>query len=783
MRWRWVLTWLVCAVVTIGLVALWARAVPEDAASASSVVAAVVGLFGVMAMWAWRRNPRHGAASTPVQVTDAARILARLVRRQWRNEAALRQLFDPAPLPVVWEDCPLRRVTDHRQLIGDPVTCRADQADELAATFRGLPRRRLVVLGPAGSGKTTFAVLLTLALLRDREADEPVPVLLSLASFDPSHETVETWLRRRILADYPQVADTDTFGPSAVVDLLADGLVLPVLDALDECPETGRAAVLRALNDTLDPHTPLVLTCRTDDYAAAVADADVLVGAAVVSPAPVRPDDAIALLRLATPPGPRQEPWDALVEHLAREPEGAAAKALASPLTVALARAVYADAPGDPAELGDPRRFPTAEAVEHHLLDALVPTLFARAHRTGPAGWHRWDPHRARRYLTFLARGLEARGTYELAWWQLYHWVPALARPWRRAAVWGGVTAVAMPLWLGSFYVLLLTAADAQWAPAEALMWLPTTVVSVVCMQCVASWIAERPSGAIPPTTALVLIGLGGGLAASSPFFFVELSRGSGAWNALGTAATFAGLYGFPALMALLSSGLPQPPGQPQRGALALRHWRQRLPAAAVTVLAVTLFGGVTLAALAGGSFFESDSVTAWVHGMAFGAGTGAAQAVLGWVRSTTSPGEFTTPKTSLRADRLIAVVNGVTGVVLTGVPIVALNSGTGVQPYLIWQLLIGVAALGLTGGALTLSAYAWPYYCAARTVFAVRGRLPWRLQTFLADAHRLGVLRQVGPVYQFRHARLQHRLAGVRVPAARTAPGRADAPARGRAS
>jgi hypothetical protein len=35
----------------------------------------------------------------------------------------------------------------------------------------------------------------------------------------------------------------------------------------------------------------------------------------------------------------------------------------------------------------------------------------------------------------------------------------------------------------------------------------------------------------------------------------------------------------------------------------------------------------------------------------------------------------------------------------------------------------------------------------------------PW-LMRFLDDAHRLGVLRRVGPVYQFRHARMQDHFA-----------------------
>lgn len=50
---------------------------------------------------------------------------------------------------------------------------------------------------------------------------------------------------------------------------------------------------------------------------------------------------------------------------------------------------------------------------------------------------------------------------------------------------------------------------------------------------------------------------------------------------------------------------------------------------------------------------------------------------------------------------------------------------------------------------------------------FALRGQLPWRLMQFLDDAHRRGVLRQAGAVYQFRHTHLQDRLADPAPPAA----------------
>jgi hypothetical protein len=54
----------------------------------------------------------------------------------------------------------------------------------------------------------------------------------------------------------------------------------------------------------------------------------------------------------------------------------------------------------------------------------------------------------------------------------------------------------------------------------------------------------------------------------------------------------------------------------------------------------------------------------------------------------------------------------------------------------------------------------AWPSYMLARGLLAWRHLLPWRLMSFLADAHRRGVLRQAGAIYQFRHIKLQHRLA-----------------------
>ncbi|MCI3273829.1 hypothetical protein [Streptomyces cylindrosporus] len=55
----------------------------------------------------------------------------------------------------------------------------------------------------------------------------------------------------------------------------------------------------------------------------------------------------------------------------------------------------------------------------------------------------------------------------------------------------------------------------------------------------------------------------------------------------------------------------------------------------------------------------------------------------------------------------------------------------------------------------------AWPRFVLARWWLAARGRLPWRLLSFLADARQREILRQSGGTYPFRHIRLQEALAG----------------------
>lgn len=76
--------------------------------------------------------------------------------------------------------------------------------------------------------------------------------------------------------------------------------------------------------------------------------------------------------------------------------------------------------------------------------------------------------------------------------------------------------------------------------------------------------------------------------------------------------------------------------------------------------------------------------------------------------------------------------------------------------------LIAGRAAALAYGLAAAYSAglWTWTRYRLIHMSLAAQGRLPWRLWTFLDDAHRREVLRQAGTAWQFRHAVLQDHLA-----------------------
>ena len=625
--------------------------------------------------------------------------LAEAVTWQWRAEAELRSLHRPQPIMLRWSAAARP---------GKPVL-RGD-LDDIAETFEALPVRQLVVLGEPGSGKSVLALMLTLELLRTRTPDAPVPVLLSLASWDPQREHLDRWLAGRLAENHPALLNTREYGADAPTRLVLGGHVVGVLDGLDEMPADLRAAALDALDQTMAVGRSLVLTCRSAEYEQVTRESGaVLRAATVVRLEPVARQEAITYLTA------RQgaDRWLPVADRLRRDPDAPLARVLRTPLMVDLARIGYGRH-ADPAEL---LAAEDAETLEGQLLDSFVPNAYAqvpqppgRNPKTSPSG--RYSAEQATRWLGFLARHLERTRSRDLAWWQLYRAVPTGTR--------AGLTGVLIALFfVGAGWVddgpALAAVYGLSFGGAGYLTHRFGRPPEPLRTELRFAGAARKFAGRFAIGAAVgVLLGLGWSLAAGLVVFL---------------ALVFGLVFAVHVWLAKpVDASRVSSPGT------ILRNERTGAIALSVSFLvSLGLFDGMAFAFTAqtrflpvlGGRFDLALAIAGGLAGASFG---------------------------FFMARGVAAVCYGLAGALAGGQVFPAATNA--VQP------VVAGVCFGLGIGMAVLVTRAWGTYFVHHAWLAATGRLPWRLMHFLDDAHRRGVLRQTGGVYQFRHARVQERLA-----------------------
>jgi hypothetical protein len=675
---------------------------------------------------------KRGLEAVALELDQLADLLAGAVRNQWTRAAADRGLLQSEPIPVRWRRTsrpvagPVSAAVGSQRfppLPGLPAVSqqrlRRGRISDLHALYGGLGSGRLVIAGAPGSGKSGAAVLLVLAALKHRERvsdaerlQVPVPVMFTLHGWDPHTQRVSDWLATRLQQTYSLFAGKG--GARKAAGLLADGKVAVILDGLDEIHEQLRPVALRALNQQADFR--LVILTRSIEMAAA-ARWGLLEGAAALELQDIDPVTAAGYLaRVQTHPAPPG--WRELTDWMRRVPDSPIAQALSSPLTLTLVRDTYRSG-DDIREFLDycnaADRLVSREDIVDHLLDRVLPAAYAKRPGDPPL---RYDLETAQHTLRCLAARMNQDATRDLLWWRIRDWAPAAPRIIATGLVFGLGIGIAAGLTIRPLFGV--AAGLASVLGFGLLIGLRDSSLSQMGPRLLRELF--RPSS-IPGGLA---VGLPAGLAAG-------LATGLMGRLAIGLASGIA--FGLAVGLAGWLSGLFSPHAVDKVAPYGPRtSWNSSQAAGLTAGLTAGLMSGLAFG-LAGG--LEGA--------LAVGLEAGLAAGLAVWRTAVLAVGLTIGLTAGLTIGLAVSLAVG-----LTGGHAIGLAAG----------LTVGLTAglvFGPAGGLMYTRTW------SARLAFAqlaARWRTPIRLMRFLEDARDRDVLRTVGPVYQFRHARLQDRLA-----------------------
>ncbi|GIH27471.1 hypothetical protein Aph01nite_57810 [Acrocarpospora phusangensis] len=700
----------VVAVLLFGLVVWFVNGTMEQNDQRASVIAMLVSVGALLlALY-----PILRAAPPGIEGVDSRLVadhLAAELLRQWEDEARSRDLIDSPVIRLTWAAASAT-LTDEPELPRRgtrPVRVRLDgglsaSPTELADRFLQLPGRRLVVLGEPGAGKSVLALLLTLGLLRRRASGAAVPVLFQAASWDPFRENFEDWIIRVLASDYYN--GQERFARALVVHRL----IIPILDGLDEIPDNRRAFAIGELNK-IAVTDPFIATSRVREYADVVTELGKLRSTPVVEIASVDLDDAIGYLTAL--PWPAGTDWGPVCDRMREDPDSPPARTFSTPLMISLAQDIYMKG-GDPGELLDSAKFPTRQSVEDALLDRAIPAAYRTAPGGTPAEPERWNGEDAERWLTFLATYLQGTHRRTLAWWRICGEIHRNTTDWIIVLTVGAVVTVA-------------SVSLARYFGQSATGFGDTLLADLMF------------------PGALVLLGVTYRWGAT---IFVEPYRLAGNHRALpalagrliGSYASFMCVGFVPLIVFHLVMN-----SEPDRDLL--------------------LFACVGSALLMTGAL---------------------ALAVGGWTTAAPPRVGHAGPSASLRDDLVSTLVSTVVAGLVAVVVVRAFAFVQLVMTDLIWGTFAGLTgrempeswflavdyetivsrpnSLLLIGTVLivflALVGRASPKFLTTLVILASRKSVPWSLMPFLEDARRRGLLRRNGGSYEFRHGKLQERLA-----------------------
>ncbi|WP_228991110.1 NACHT domain-containing protein [Streptomyces sp. DH8] len=274
--------------------------------------------------------------------------------------------------------------------------------DGLVVDYRAVRPRRLVITGEPGAGKSVLARAFVAEFNRSRAEAEPVPVLLPLGDWG-RQELFHDWVVRHLVRDY----GCTRAHAAQVMDL---GLVLPVLDGLDELDEPGVPLPESRAQQVLDALTghrsgfepaPVVLTCRTGLYDVLEASGRPMLDSARVEIDPVEAHEAGRFLAMRRGAVHREGDWRPVLDELRARPQGVLAQSLSTPWRLVAMATAYE-------QIEDPGGLLGA-ASEQEVTDRMFVRFIPASVRAADEE-ARYSPERVHVWLHQLARQLDTGG-------------------------------------------------------------------------------------------------------------------------------------------------------------------------------------------------------------------------------------------------------------------------------------------------------------------------------------------------------------------------------------
>lgn len=609
---------------------------------------------------------------------------------------------------------------------------------------------------------------------------------------------------------------------SRISILLDEQKIVPFLDGLDELPTLSQKAAINRLSEAFVSGTPkrplrLVMSSRTEDYQKTLGHGQNPVwGAAAIELHPLDRDKVSSYLAARGDDDPR---WAMVAEKLSQPDGSDLATALNSPLYASLASVIYnANRPTARDTLPDPGELcglPTVGSVRIHLLDEFIPSVYAEARAAQErkaadeaddededGGENETEERRqlsAERWLMFLADYMTNRRdklTTSLEWWDLKGLAPRWLVPGVVGTVCGIATAVAagtgthvgVGIGIGFGTGMLIAIAIGLLVFSVHKRWDASRLQRGRLSRKIYKdrYKKRRPGPGMTGGLFGAVIGALAAGVAGKYHIGHQASLFSGVPEALGMAigagastdfiggfaGTLVGAFvgGYLAGVGLgLPAGLVNGLGVGVAVALAIENVGRPTPSHRVPHWdkGIGIVGGIVVGAMIGLIAAREEGP---VFGAVFGVLLAASAAVPLGLRHKDENLEFVpSPGHALARDLeafrltslsagLAAGAVGFLGGSMTS--IFEVHGKANLSSVIGDGLGIGVAS-GLVVG-LTFGFYhaASPGFRIIGWWLAIRHQAPWRLNRFLREAHRLTVLRQSGPTYQFRHKELQLRLA-----------------------